>query len=545
MSIPVQCGSHVTYEIRETCVGAALDEAATRWPDRAGWTFDDLTVTFAEMRERTDRVARALLACGIAHGDVVAVWSPNAAEAVYLEFGCAKIGAVVTHLNTRFKSFEIEYILQHSDARLLVMVDRFLKIDFNAILAEICPEEARDPQGRVSASRLPHLRRIVSLDKPAFARSLAWEAFVALGDSIAPGKLKETEQRARWDEPMLLQYTSGTTARPKGALLDHRYVMYASLERLVRAGLDEDGVFLNTQPYYHIGGSGILTVPLTLGCEVVSTAYYDVERVLGLIERKRCTIRSGQSAMYLMELEHPRFRSYDLSSLKGGWCIGPPALMQRVRDEMRLPHVVQIYGMTEGGGTGGFRDEPWRLRATTCGRALTGVELAIIDPDTGRRQPAGQPGEICSRGWMQMKGYLKQPDETRRAIDDDGWLHSGDRGVINDAGYLAFIGRIKDMLRIGGENVSSEEVESVLLTHPHIVQAAVIGYPDRRLGEVVLAVVEPRLDTELSEDDVIRYCAGRMANFRVPRQVRITHSWPMTGSGKIRKNVLRELYVKT
>jgi acyl-CoA synthetase (AMP-forming)/AMP-acid ligase II len=542
MSIVVDTNG-VRFEVRNICVADALDEAARRWPDRAGWTFDDVTVTFGEMRERANRVARALIACGVQRGEVVAAWTPNVPEAAYLKFGCAKVGAIVTHLNTRFKSFEIDYILQHSDARLLVMVDRMLKIDLNAILAETCPPDARASDGTVHAPRLPKLARVVSLDSPPAGGSLAWDAFLALGEAIVPEQLADVQRQQHWDDPALLQYTSGTTSRPKGALCSHRYIVYSSLERLVRAGLDGDGVFMNTQPYYHIGGSGILTVPLTLGCEVVSTAYYDVERVLGLIERKRCTIRSGQTAMYIMELDHPRFRDYDLGSLKGGWCIGPPALMQRVRDEMNLPHVVQLYGMTEGGGASGHRDEPWSLRSTTCGKAVTGVELIILDPDTGRPQPPGVPGEIVSRGWMQMSGYLKQPEETRQAIDADGWLHSGDLGSLDANGYLTFVGRIKDMLRIGGENVSSEEVESVLLTHPAIMQAAVIGYPDRRLGEVVMAVVEPRPGTTLMEDEVIRFCAQRMANFRVPRQVRITREWPMTGSGKIRKSVLRDMYV--
>ena len=352
-SIPVSCRGRLVYEIREVRVADALADAARRWPQRNGWTFDDVTVNFAQMRQRSERVARALLAAGVEHGDVVAAWTPNVAEAAYLRFACARIGAVITHVNTRFKAFEIEHVLAHSAAKLLVIVDRLLNIDFNAILREVCADSARDREGRVRCTAFPDLQRIVTLGDPPSPLALPWDRFVAAGDAISDAQLDAAAARPRWHEASLLQYTSGTTARPKGALLDHRYMMYASLERLVRAGLDEDGIFLNTQPYYHIGGSGTLTVPLTLGCEVVSTGHYDVERVLGLVERKRCTIRSGQSAMYLMELDHPRFRDYDLSSLRGGWCVGPPALMQRIHDEMHIPDIVQIYGITEGGGAGG------------------------------------------------------------------------------------------------------------------------------------------------------------------------------------------------
>lgn len=243
-------------------------------------------------------------------------------------------------------------------------------------------------------------------------------------------------------------------------------------------------------------------------------------------------------------MNHERFRDYDLSSLRGGWCVGTPALMERVRDTFDMPDLVQIYGATEGGGAGGDYRQPWDLRASTCGTAVTGTELAIFDPETNSRLPTGEIGEIRINGWWRMNGYLKQPEETAKTIDAEGWVHTGDLGSLDADGNLRFAGRLKDMLKIGGENVSAEEVEAVLLQNPDIKQVAVIGAPDERLSEVVMAIVECKDGAMLDEADVIRFCTGKVANFRVPRYVRFTTEWPLTGSGKIQKHLLRETFLE-
>ncbi|WP_213766858.1 AMP-binding protein [Caballeronia sp. dw_19] len=535
---------HDDFPIMEMCVGDAVDDAARKWGDQIGWVFEHERTSYKQMKRQVDRVARALLASGIQHGDVVAAWMPNLPQFAFLELACAKIGAIIGAINTRSKVFEVEHFLNHSEAKLLVMVDRFLKHDFVATLDEACPVGTRNAGGDIGEGGFAHLRKVVSVSVEPDSRAQPWDAFIALGESVSPDTLKAVQQQQHIDDPILIQYTSGTTSLPKGALCNHRYVLNFGGVLMQRLGMEAGDAFLNTQPFYHVGGScGAIPAPLTIGCKVVNAEYYEVERILSLIERERCVARSGYGAMYIMEMNHVRFREFDLSSLQAGWCVGTAELMTRVRDEMNIPGLLQIYGATEVGGTSAWVDDPWDARSRSCGSPIHGSELKIVDPNTGASLAAGEIGEICMRGWWKMNGYLKQPAETAKAIDADGWMHTGDLGHLDTNGYLYFSSRLKDMLKIGGENVSAQEVEAVLLGHPRIAQAAVIGAPDERLSEVVMAIIEPRHNEQVTQEEVIAYCAQRMANFRVPRYVHFTQTWPLTDSGKIQKHKLREQYL--
>jgi fatty-acyl-CoA synthase/long-chain acyl-CoA synthetase len=301
---------------------------------------------------------------------------------------------------------------------------------------------------------------------------------------------------------------------------------------------------MNTQPFYHIGGScGALPTPLTLGCRMVIPEYYEAERVMQLIERERCVARTGFAAMYIMEMSHPRFRAYDVSSVRSGWCSGTREMLEKVRAAMGIPYLMLTYSSTEVGGTASRWTDSWEQRSTTAGRPLVGTEHERVDPETGAAMPPREPGAILMRGWRQMNAYLNQPEQTAKTIDAEGWVHTGDRGFIDRGGCLHFVGRYKDMLKVGGENVSAEEVEGMLLTHPAVKQAAVIGAPDPRLDEVPMAIVELAEGAAASADEIIAYCASRMAGFRVPRHVRFVREWPLTGSGKIQKPKLREVYL--
>ncbi|MBW9116442.1 AMP-binding protein [Rhizobium cauense] len=531
--------------IRHLCLGEALDQAVLHWPDRIGWVFDEARVSFREMQRRSDALARALLAHGIKKGDTVAIWTPNLPEFAYCQFACAKVGAVIVAINTRFKTFELGHVLKHSQARILIMVERFLKHDFVSTLSDLAGDWVPEDSGRFQSANLPHLERVISLGSVQAEGFMAFKDFENSGEIVSQERLMQRQSEQHFDDPVILQYTSGTTALPKGALCSHRYALNFGVEFTLRTGLKPGEPFLNTQPFYHVGGScGAIPLPLTLGGAVVSAEYYEVERILSLIERERCVSRSGYGAMYIMEMNHERFRDYDLSSLRGGWCVGTPALMERVRDAFDMPDLVQIYGATEGGGAGGDYRQSWDVRASTCGTAVTGSELAIFDPETNERLTADEIGEIRINGWWRMNGYLRQPLETAKAMDNEGWIHTGDLGALDAEGNLRFVGRLKDMLKIGGENVSAEEVEAVLLQNPHIKQVAVIGAPDDRLSEVVMAIVELKEGAELDEAEVIRFCSGTVANFRVPRYVRFTREWPLTGSGKIQKHLLREIFLE-
>lgn len=526
-------------EIRNITLGQALDEAADRWRDEIGWVFEDKRVSFEEMRSSSDRVARAFLSAGVRPSDVVAVWLPNLFEFALCEFACARVGAVLAPINTRSKEFEVRHTLSHSRAVLLVMVSTFLKHDFKSTLQRVGVVPELD-SGEMNSSVFHHLKRVISLDGET---GQSWQRFVGSGESTPKAAVDQAQFERRPDDAAILQYTSGTTALPKGALCPHRYVLNSGWEIYARMGVQAGEAVLNTQPFYHMGGScAALPVPLTLGCRMIIPEHYGAERVLQLIERERCVSRSGYGAMYIMEMNHPNFHQYDLSSLRSGWCVGTPALMDKVRTTMDIPGLVQIYGSTEVGCTAGDISEPWKLRSTTCGRPLTGMELAIFDARTGAKLPVGAEGEIAMRGWHQMIAYFDNPAATMEAIDEHGWVHTGDLGWVDEFGHLHFMGRLKDMLKVGGENVSADEVEAFLLTHPDIVQVAVIGVPDNRLQEVVMAIVEKRPGSSLSEIELIAWCKPHLANFRIPRYVDFVSEWPLTGSGKIQKNILRRRY---
>ncbi|MCO5064256.1 MAG: acyl--CoA ligase [Rhizobiaceae bacterium] len=523
-----ETGPLSTYPRRET-LGAALAAAVDRWGDTTGWVFEDQRISFAEMNAAADAVAGALLASGVGQGDVVALWTGNIPEFAHAMYGCARIGAIAAPVNIRSRSFELSNLLADSGAKALIFAEPLGDGRLDAIL-----------NTSLSEHDFPGISLIVEIGTNAGAHIL-WKDFLRRADQISAHRLADATSKVGSEDPVLLQYTSGTTASPKGALLNHVYVLNFGTELCSRLGVGEGESFLNTQPFYHVGGScGALPVPLTLGCIIVSPGHYEPLRILELIERERCVSRSGYGAMYVTELNHPRFGDFDISSLRSGWCVGTPALLNEVRDRMGIDGLVQIYGSTEAGGTGGSIDEPWEKRSTTCGKPVTGVELRIIDPDTGAELPANQVGEIVLGGWWRMNEYLGRPMETRKVVDPKGRIRTGDLGFLDEDGYLHFSGRIKEMLKVGGENVSPLEVESVLLTHPDVAQAAVIGMPDPRLNEVVLAAVKLRAGGTVREQELIEFCRKRMAGFRVPREVRFVSSFPVTDSGKIQKRLLAE-----
>lgn len=521
--------------ILEQCLGDALDAAAARWGERTGWVFEDTRVSFADMAERSALVARSLLSCGIGKGDLVATWMPSLREFAEIEYACARIGAIVVPINTRFRSFEVSHMLNETEAKVLFVTERFLKNDYVKMLVDL---------GAVESDAFPALRRIVSVDSPHDERLTGWADFLALGASVEGSALAERQASLHWSEPILLQYTSGSTSAPKGALLNHRYVLNVGNAKFRRMAVGEGDAVLSTQPIYHIGGScAAVPTPVSLGCIMVIPKFYEAERVMQLIERERCMSRTGMPAMFIMEMNHPNFGRYDLSSLKTASCTGTAEMREKIRDRMGITHIMSAFSSTEAGGTHGDWQESWDLRANTCGKPYVGTTLEIRDPETGAVMPAGEAGEIFFHGWWTMNGYFKQPELTARTKGADGFVRTGDRAMVDADGYLHFLGRYKNMLRVGGENVAAEEIESLLLTHPEIKQAAVIGMPDPRLTEVPMAIVELVSGATVTDTEIIGYCAERMANFRVPRAIRFTDSWPMTGSGKIQRHLLADAFL--
>jgi acyl-CoA synthetase (AMP-forming)/AMP-acid ligase II len=521
----------------ELTLSAALDRAAERCPDQVGWVFDDERVTFSQMRERSEIIRAALQDIDVGRRDVVALWLPNAPEWAYTFFAAARLGAVVMSMNTRWAVPEAQYAIANSAAKALVFRDRFLRLDFASMVAEMVPELAPAIAGlpRVAGGEsylvaLPptagrhDARRVGALLESAAGREPAPSTNVSTG--VWPG------------DPLLIQYTSGSTAAPKGAVLSHRHVLNFSIELTLRLGVGFGESMLNTQPVYHVGGAcGAVPVPLTVGCTMVMPEFYAPERVLALIERERCVARTGMSTMYVREMALPNFADYDTSSLRSGWTIAPPGVMDRIRAEFPLEGLIQLYGSSEVGSTAGRLDDPWSVRRRSAGAPVAGTEISIVDPGTGSEQARGEVGEILFRGWSQLLGYIADEVGPRAdsAIDDRGWFHTGDLGSLDSDGRLYFEGRLKDMIKPGGENVSAQEVEAVISTDERVEQVAVIGVPDADLGEAVMAIVVPAPGVSLTGEDVRTFCAGKLARFRIPTHVRIISEMPLTDSGKIKK----------
>lgn len=520
-------------EVIEATLGEALDKAAAAWGDRTGWIFEDSHLSYAQAKRLSDRAARALLSYGVGKGEIIGIWTPSILEFAIIELACARIGAVLAPINTRFRDFELTRILEETETKILFCVERFLKNDYVAMLDDI------------GATRgCTSVQHIISLEKTPDPRFQSWDRFLARAEAVSENQLAEREADLHWSEPILLQYTSGSTSAPKGALLNHRYVLNVGNAKFRRMGVKQGEAVLSTQPVYHIGGScAAIPTPIALGCHMVIPAYYEAERVMQLIEREKCVARTGMPAMFIMEMNHPRFGQYDMSSIRAASCTGSIEVREKVRDAMGIPQLMSAYSSTEAGGTHGHWADPWERRAVTCGRPYEGTEIQIRDPETGAEMAEGEAGEVFIRGWWRMNGYFRQPELNARTIDAQGFVRTGDRAMLDAEGYLHFLGRYKNMIRVGGENVSAEEVEALLLTHPKVKQVAVISMPDERLGEVPMAIIETVAGGETSAEDIIAFCRERMANFRVPRAVRITSEWPMTGSGKIQRHMLPDMFI--
>ncbi len=535
--------------------GAALEHLVARSAEREVFIFHHVerpgadgrsarrAYTAAEFSREVDRLARGLLALGVASGERVALWLANVPEAALAEFAVAKIGAILVPINTRFKEGELEYVLRQSEAATLITMERFGDTEYEAIVRTLCPETSVCAPGHLRSSRLPRLKRLITLGAGA-PGMFAYTDVLALGaESRWELALRRREAEVRPDDVVLIQYTSGSTAFPKGVMLSHDQTLRNAFIMAGRAGLEESDRVLSAMPMFHIGGSVCaLLGAVTRGYVLHVMTKFDAGETLRLFEEERITAYIGIETMFLMLRDHPDFSRRDRSSLRKGWAAGSPTLLRLIAEEIGISSVCSVYGLSECSPNVCITD--WRdsleKRVGTNGRPHPGVEVEIRDPQTGERLAPGQPGEICVRGYVVMKGYYNMPEETARTIDPDGWLHTGDRGLLTEDGYLVFLGRCKDVLRVGGENVSALEVENFLLTHPAVVAAAVVGVPDPRWGEVPAAFVQLKEGEPVTEDDVIAYCREHLAPFKVPRYVRFVREFPMTGSGKIQKFLLRE-----
>ena len=522
--------------------GQLVNRAAERWGDREALRFEGRRWSFSQFRDEADRAARALISAGIEPGDHVCLWLGNCPDYLFLQFAIAKIGAVLVPINTRFRTRDMAYIVAQSDATTLISAARSGPIDYLAMIEELLPELCQQDADSLAVPALPALRRVILLDDAATAGALRWEALLEGGQGVSAAEVTRRCAATDPDGTAFIMYTSGTTGFPKGVMHGHNVIRNVT-DEASRLGITPDDATLNYLPLYHAYALYVaaLMSPIT-GSRHVLMRSFDAAEALRLIETERITLIHGFDTHFKDLLEHPSRPSRDLSSLRTGILgAGMRSSEPVARRAQDLLPTLTGFGMTEVGcgATLSFLDSDPEVRTTMSGWPLPGYEVKIIDPITGLSQPPDELGEICVRGYQVMQGYYKKPDETAKAIDADGWLHSGDVGFLRADGCLRFLGRYKDMLKVGGENVDPMEIEAFLMEDPRVNHAAVVVVPDPRLAEVPVAFVIREADTHVSEQEVIDICRGRIASFKIPRRVYFVDQFPLTGSGKIQKYLLR------
>ncbi len=518
-------------------------QAAALWGEREALYFAGQRWRYDALNREVDRVAKGLMAIGVERGEHVALWMTNRPEWVFLAFAIAKVGGVLVPLNTRYRTADVAYTVQQSDSATWISIDRSGPVDYAAMLREVLPNLGAQDPCALSIDGFPRLRHLVLVGDQPEQGTLPWAAMMARGETVSEAELAARAASVDPDDPVMIGYTSGTTGHPKGAL--HSHIMVRNLrDRASRIGLTHDDAVLNPLPLFHMYGfsEGAL-IPLVTGCRHILLDGFDADECLRLIEAERATITHGFDTHYKDYLDAKARTPRDLSSLRFGTLpagmSSTAPIAHRVQEEM-CP-TLSGWGMTETFtfATVSFQNSTAEQRAEASGFPAPGFEYRVVDPETGADKPIGEQGELLVRAYMITRGYYNKPKETAEAIDAEGWLHTGDTAAIRADGHVRFIGRFKDQLKVGGENVSPAEVEAFLMGHPSVDQVAVVGYPDPRLTEVALAFVVPRADKAVTTDALAAHCKGKIASFKIPRHVLVVESLPMTASGKVQKHELR------
>jgi fatty-acyl-CoA synthase len=536
------------------CIGEVLDRTAASFPDNPALIVrhQNKRYNYSEFLEEVEGTARGLLRLGVNKGDRVGIWSTNCAEWVVVQFATAKIGAILVNVNPANRAFELEYVLRQSECQTLLLMQGFRDCDYVETVRSICPESASSQPAALQSEKLPHLKNLIFLgDQQVPVGMYHWTDLLAMGRENPAAELRRREELLEFDDPINIQYTSGTTGMPKGATLSHNNI--ANNGYLVAAAMKltpRDRLCIPV-PFYHCFGMvlGNMACVASGATIVIPAAYFDPLETLHAVSEEHCTALHGVPTMFIAELQHPEFSRFDLSSLRTGIMAGSPCpieVMKRVVDVMHLREMTIAYGLTESSPviTQTTTEDPIELRVTTVGKPLPHTEVKIVDVATGKMVPIGTPGELCARGYMVMKGYYKNPDATRRAIDEDGWLHSGDLATMDQNGYCKITGRAKDVIIRGGENIYPREIEEFLYTCPGISDVQVVGVPDAKYGERVIAWVKLQPDARLAPEDIVKFCEGKIASYKIPKHIKIVDSFPMTVTGKIQKFKMREISVQ-
>ncbi|MGW9380502.1 AMP-binding protein [Streptomyces albidoflavus] len=525
-------GTSATPLLPDT-IGASLARTVAAHPDREALVdvASGRRWTYARFAEDVERLARALLARGVLKGDRVGIWATNCPEWVLVQYATARIGAIMVNINPAYRAHELAYVLRQSGTGLLVATPGHRTNDFRALVNEVREE-------------CPALR------ETAYLGEESWTALLAAADDCPPDALAAREAELSCDDPINIQYTSGTTGFPKGATLSHHNILNNGYFVGENVGYTEQDRICLPVPFYHCFGMVMGNIAATThgACIVIPGPVFDPVTTLTAVAQERCTSLYGVPTMFIGELNLADFASYDLTSLRTGIMAGSPCpeeVMKRVVAEMHMAEVSICYGMTETSpvSTQTRRDDSLAHRTGTVGRVLPHLEVKVVDPGTGITVPRGEPGELCTRGYSVMLGYWEEPERTAEAVDPAGWMHTGDLAVLRQDGYVEIVGRIKDMIIRGGENIYPREIEEFLYTHPKIADVQVVGVPDGKYGEEVLACVIPKQNAgPLTLEELRAFCRDRLAHYKVPSRLQLLDAFPMTVSGKVRKIELRERY---
>ncbi|WP_099158210.1 AMP-binding protein [Virgibacillus ndiopensis] len=533
-------------------VGELLEKQVNLHPDHEAVVYPELNLrkTYKEFDEMANMAAKGLMSLGIEKGEHVAIWADNKPEWLTSQFATGKMGAVLVTVNTNYQAKELEYLLKQSEASTLILGESYKGTSYVDILRQVCPEFDQADKGKLMSDNVPFLRNVIILSDKNYPNAYTWNEMIKSGTSITDETLEERKKSLHHDDVINMQYTSGTTGFPKGVMLSHYNIVNNGNQIADCMKLTYEDRLCIPVPFFHCFGCvlGVLAA-VSKGTTMVILEQFEAEKVMKAVSDEKCTGLHGVPTMFIAELNHPNFSTYDFSHLRTGIMAGstcPIEVMNDVMNKMGANEITIAYGQTESSPviTQTKTDDPAELKASTVGQVHPNVEIKIIVPGTNDEQVQGIPGELCTRGYHVMKGYYNNDEATNAAIDSEGWLHTGDLAVMDENGYLEITGRIKDMIIRGGENIYPREIEEFLYQHPGILDVQVIGIPDQKYGEEVMAWIILKEGVSLTEHDVRSFCEGDISRHKIPKYIQFVDEYPMTASGKIQKYKLKEIAVQ-
>ncbi|HLO11845.1 MAG TPA: AMP-binding protein [Pseudoneobacillus sp.] len=531
-----------------TTVGKLLEEKARNHPNHEAVVYADrgLRMTYDQFDRYCRKVAKGLMNLGIEKGDHIAVWSSNTPEWLASQFATGKMGGVLVTVNTNYRTSELEYLLKQSDSTTIILMNQFKDTSYIDTLYDIIPELRSSLPGQLKSSKLPFLKNVIVLGDDTYPGTFNWNDILDMAEKVDDDKLEQRMATLQPDDVINMQYTSGTTGFPKGVMLTHSNIINNAFNIANCMKLTKVDRLCIPVPFFHCFGCVLGTLAcVSVGATIVPVQDFHPRKVLQVVQDEKCTGLHGVPTMFIAELNDAEFSSFDLSSLRTGIMAGsncPIEVMKAVIEKMGAKEITIAYGQTESSPviTQTRTEDPIELKVETVGRALPNVEVKIVQPGTNIIVPTGVQGELCTRGYHVMKGYYKNPEATLEAIDEDGWLHTGDLAVLDENGYCKITGRLKDMIIRGGENIYPREIEEFLYQHPKVLDVQVVGIPDKTYGEEVMAWIILKEGQNASRNEILDFCKGKISKHKIPRYIEFTNNYPMTASGKIQKFRLKE-----